>query len=55
MNLLFPGGKLGTLEGGIPSCRSLGNHLMPQKIRNLVTYENKLVTPTALSPSHYGH
>ena len=51
----FLGGKLGNLEGGIPSFWSLGNHLMDRSLRNLLTYENKLVLPTTLFHSRHEH
>ena len=51
----FLGGKLGNLEGGIPSFRSLGNHLTDRSLQNLLTYENKLVLPTTLFYSRHEH
>lgn len=52
---LFRGGKLGTLKGGIPFFKSIRNHLMYWSIRNLLTYENKLVRPIAFFHSHHEH
>lgn len=52
---LFLGGKLGTLKGGIPFFKSIGNHLMHWSLRNLLTYENKLVRPIAFFHSHHEH
>lgn len=51
----FLGGKLGNLEGGMPSFRSLGNHLMDRSLENLLTYENKLVLPTTFFYSCHEH